>query len=182
MPTTAALPATQYSMKYAEAAGLVKFDFLGLKTLTVLQTAVRLRWFGVGGQLLTVCFVYLVLGFPLPAGNWTVDGTGTWARGNRSWSVVTSTITPMHYNPACTVEPRIDAGQVMLTVTRNGANIQINRKMLAEIAVSLSPRASNVHFEDHLEDGRIAFDYRMHEFLPFKAAWLLRRRRGHLHE
>jgi DNA polymerase-3 subunit alpha len=31
----------QYSMKYAELAGLVKFDFLGLKTLTVLQTACR---------------------------------------------------------------------------------------------------------------------------------------------
>lgn len=29
----------QYSMKYAELAGLVKFDFLGLKTLSVLQTA-----------------------------------------------------------------------------------------------------------------------------------------------
>ncbi len=29
----------QYSMKYAELAGLVKFDFLGLKTLTVLETA-----------------------------------------------------------------------------------------------------------------------------------------------
>jgi two-component system sensor histidine kinase RegB len=33
-----------------------------------LQTAVRLRWFGVVGQLLTVGFVYLVLGFPLPFG------------------------------------------------------------------------------------------------------------------
>jgi two-component system sensor histidine kinase RegB len=33
-----------------------------------LQTAVRLRWFGVIGQLLTVCFVYLALGFPLPFG------------------------------------------------------------------------------------------------------------------
>lgn len=30
---------TQYSMSYVEKAGLVKFDFLGLKTLTVLQTA-----------------------------------------------------------------------------------------------------------------------------------------------
>ncbi len=29
----------QYSMKYAEMAGLVKFDFLGLKTLTVLEKA-----------------------------------------------------------------------------------------------------------------------------------------------
>jgi two-component system, sensor histidine kinase RegB len=33
-----------------------------------LQTAVRLRWFGVVGQLLTVVFVYFVLGFPLPIG------------------------------------------------------------------------------------------------------------------
>jgi DNA polymerase III subunit alpha len=30
---------TQFSMKYVEAAGLVKFDFLGLKTLTVLAKA-----------------------------------------------------------------------------------------------------------------------------------------------
>jgi len=33
------MPVTQFSMKYAEAAGLVKFDFLGLKTLTVLDRA-----------------------------------------------------------------------------------------------------------------------------------------------
>ncbi|MFN7612991.1 MAG: DNA polymerase III subunit alpha, partial [Alphaproteobacteria bacterium] len=32
----------QYSMKYAEEAGLVKFDFLGLRTLTILQRAVAL--------------------------------------------------------------------------------------------------------------------------------------------
>jgi DNA polymerase III subunit alpha len=35
-----AMPVTQFNMKWVEAAGLVKFDFLGLKTLTVLaQTA-----------------------------------------------------------------------------------------------------------------------------------------------
>ncbi|MBW6512160.1 MAG: DNA polymerase III subunit alpha [Desulfuromonadaceae bacterium] len=33
---------TQYAMKYVEQIGLVKFDFLGLKTLTVLDKAVRL--------------------------------------------------------------------------------------------------------------------------------------------
>ena len=33
---------TQYSMKYVEQAGLVKFDFLGLTTLTILQRAVGL--------------------------------------------------------------------------------------------------------------------------------------------
>ena len=33
---------TQYSMKYVEQAGLVKFDFLGLTTLTILQRAVAI--------------------------------------------------------------------------------------------------------------------------------------------
>src|SRR5579864_5546801 len=36
------LPATQFNMKWVELAGLVKFDFLGLKTLTVLSTCVTL--------------------------------------------------------------------------------------------------------------------------------------------
>ncbi len=36
------MPVTQFDMKYAEAAGLVKFDFLGLKTLSVLQRALDL--------------------------------------------------------------------------------------------------------------------------------------------
>ncbi len=36
------MPATQFNMKWVEPAGLVKFDFLGLKTLTVLANAVKL--------------------------------------------------------------------------------------------------------------------------------------------
>ena len=36
------MPVTQFNMKWVEQAGLVKFDFLGLKTLTVLQRAVAL--------------------------------------------------------------------------------------------------------------------------------------------
>jgi DNA polymerase-3 subunit alpha len=36
------MPATQFNMKWVEAAGLVKFDFLGLKTLTVIQNALHL--------------------------------------------------------------------------------------------------------------------------------------------
>tara|TARA_R100001129_G_scaffold108464_2_gene74361 strand:+ start:2726 stop:6331 length:3606 start_codon:yes stop_codon:yes gene_type:complete len=36
------LPVTGFNMKFVESAGLVKFDFLGLKTLTVLATAVDL--------------------------------------------------------------------------------------------------------------------------------------------
>lgn len=33
----ATMPVTQFSMKYIESAGLIKFDFLGLKTLTVVK-------------------------------------------------------------------------------------------------------------------------------------------------
>ncbi|RZM17913.1 MAG: DNA polymerase III subunit alpha, partial [Sphingomonas sp.] len=36
------MPVTQFDMKYVEGAGLVKFDFLGLKTLSVLQKALKL--------------------------------------------------------------------------------------------------------------------------------------------
>ena len=35
------MPVTQFNMKWVESAGLVKFDFLGLKTLSVMQTAVK---------------------------------------------------------------------------------------------------------------------------------------------
>ncbi len=36
------MPVTQFNMKWVEKAGLVKFDFLGLKTLTVIENALAL--------------------------------------------------------------------------------------------------------------------------------------------
>jgi DNA polymerase-3 subunit alpha len=36
------MPATQFNMKWVEPAGLVKFDFLGLKTLTVIARALTI--------------------------------------------------------------------------------------------------------------------------------------------
>ena len=36
------MPVTQYSLKWVEPAGLVKFDFLGLKTLTIIDKAVAM--------------------------------------------------------------------------------------------------------------------------------------------
>ncbi len=36
------MPVTQFNMAFVESTGLIKFDFLGLKTLTVLSTAVKL--------------------------------------------------------------------------------------------------------------------------------------------
>jgi hypothetical protein len=47
----------------------------------------------------------------------------------------------------------VERGAVGLVTTHDLA--------LAHIAEALAPRAANVHFEDHLEDGRITFDYRM---------------------
>ena len=38
----AQLPATQFSMKYLESIGLIKFDFLGLETLSVLDATLKL--------------------------------------------------------------------------------------------------------------------------------------------
>jgi DNA polymerase III subunit alpha len=49
------MPVIQFNMKWVEPAGLVKFDFLGLKTLTVLETAVRfVRKRGINIELLRI--------------------------------------------------------------------------------------------------------------------------------
>jgi MutS domain V len=47
----------------------------------------------------------------------------------------------------------VERGAVGLVTTHDLA--------LAHIAESLAPRGANVHFEDHLEDGRMSFDYKM---------------------
>lgn len=39
---SSSLPATQFSMKYVELSGLVKFDFLGLKTLSIIEHACQI--------------------------------------------------------------------------------------------------------------------------------------------
>ena len=47
----------------------------------------------------------------------------------------------------------VDRGAIGLVSTHDLA--------LARIAETLAPRGANVHFEDHLENGRVVFDYRM---------------------
>ena len=60
-------------------------------------------------------------------------------------------------------ERRVGAEAVVRSlVTRRAIGLVTSHDLaLAEIAVSLAPRAENVHFEDHLEGERIAFDYRL---------------------
>ena len=48
----------------------------------------------------------------------------------------------------------VECGAIGLVTTHDLA--------LAEVADSLAPRSANIHFEDHLEDGKMAFDYRLH--------------------
>jgi hypothetical protein len=53
------------------------------------------------------------------------------------------------------VRSLVAAGAVGLVTTHDLA--------LAKVADALAPRAANVHFEDHLEEGRMSFDYRMRQ-------------------
>ncbi len=48
----------------------------------------------------------------------------------------------------------VESGAIGLVTTHDLA--------LTRLADALAPRAANVHFQDHLEDGVIAFDYRIH--------------------
>jgi DNA mismatch repair ATPase MutS len=56
---------------------------------------------------------------------------------------------------------RIGAEGVVRGLVERGATglVTTHDLALAHIAEVLSPRAANVHFEDHLEDGKMTFDY-----------------------
>ncbi|HEX2062545.1 MAG TPA: DNA mismatch repair protein MutS [Thermoanaerobaculia bacterium] len=58
---------------------------------------------------------------------------------------------------------RIGAEAIVRGLVERGAVglVSTHDLALAQIAESLAPRAANVHFEDHIEDGRVVFDYRM---------------------
>jgi hypothetical protein len=58
---------------------------------------------------------------------------------------------------------RIGAEAIVRGLVERGAVglVSTHDLALAQIAESLAQRAANVHFEDHIEDGRVVFDYRM---------------------
>jgi len=75
------IPVTGFNMKYVESAGLVKFDFLGLKTLTVLAMAERLvRAKGIEIDLLTIPLndekSYLMMGRGETTGVFQLESAG----------------------------------------------------------------------------------------------------------
>jgi DNA mismatch repair ATPase MutS len=59
---------------------------------------------------------------------------------------------------------RVGAEAVVLALIDRGAIglVTTHDLALATVADRLAPRAANVHFVDHLEDGVLRFDYRMH--------------------
>jgi hypothetical protein len=58
---------------------------------------------------------------------------------------------------------RVGAEAVVRALVQHGAIglVTSHDLALADVADALAPQAANVHFEDHLEGGRIAFDYRL---------------------
>lgn len=58
---------------------------------------------------------------------------------------------------------RIGAEAIVRGLVERGAIglVSTHDLALAQIADSLTPRAANVHFEDHIEDGKVVFDYHM---------------------
>ncbi len=58
---------------------------------------------------------------------------------------------------------RIGAEAIVRGLAERGAIglVSTHDLALAQIADSLAPKAANVHFEDHIEDGKVVFDYRM---------------------
>ncbi len=66
---------------------------------------------------------------------------------------------------------RIGAEAVVKGLVERGAIglITTHDLALAHIAESLAPRAENIHFEDHLEDGRMTFDYLMRPGIVMKS-------------
>src|SRR5262249_57224416 len=77
------MPVTQFNMKWVEQAGLVKFDFLGLKTLTVLETAAALlRKRGVEIDLAAIPLddekTYAMLARAEAGGSFQLESQGKW--------------------------------------------------------------------------------------------------------
>jgi len=58
---------------------------------------------------------------------------------------------------------RIGAEAIVRSLVDHGAIglVSTHDLALAQIADELGTRAANVHFEDHIEEGRVVFDYRM---------------------
>jgi len=67
----------------------------------------------------------------LPSGTWSVNGTSSWTRGQRSYSLTVTTNPPLHYNASCTAAPRFDAGKITAVVVRNSQTMTVTIEFTA---------------------------------------------------
>jgi len=67
----------------------------------------------------------------LPSGSWSVNGTSSWTRGQRSYSLTVTTNPALHYNASCTAAPRFDAGKITAVVTRGSQTMTVTIEFTA---------------------------------------------------
>jgi hypothetical protein len=67
----------------------------------------------------------------LPSGTWSVNGTSSWTRGQRSYSLTVTTNPALHYNASCTAAPRFDAGKLTAVVVRNSQTVTVTIEFTA---------------------------------------------------
>jgi hypothetical protein len=79
-------------------------------------------------------------GQPVPSGTLNVAGSSAWSRGDNEVFSMSITTSGLHYNAACTVAPRFDAGSSMLVVTRRGetTNVLIEHTACGQYTVTRS--------------------------------------------
>ena len=67
----------------------------------------------------------------LPSGTWSVNGTSSWTRGDKSYSLTVTTNPALHYNSTCTAAPRFDAGKITAVVVRNSQTMTVTIEFTA---------------------------------------------------
>ncbi len=74
----------------------------------------------------------------LPSGSWAVNGTSSWTRAHRSYSLTVTTEPPLHYDASCTDAPRFDAGKITAVVMRGGQTMTVTIEFTACGAYTVS--------------------------------------------
>lgn len=67
----------------------------------------------------------------LPSGTWSVNGTSSWTKGDKSYSLTVTTNPALHYNSTCTAAPRFDAGKITAVVVRNSQTMTVTIEFTA---------------------------------------------------
>lgn len=67
----------------------------------------------------------------LPSGTWSVNGTSSWTRAARSYSLTVTTNPALHYNASCSDAPRFDSGKITAVVTKGTQTMTVTIEFTA---------------------------------------------------